>query len=306
MPGGPPDLVSRDLGTAALLLSVAGWVWFALVWDRYGRARRLRDGSGEGPGSLDSALPDDPPAVAAALVRHPSPVDAGILAAVVTDLARRGHLEVHEQPGLDWRFVRRRGGSDDLRGYEKVVLARLFVRSDESTVSELGTWARRNPQQARLLLDRVRRQLDAELEDRGYVERAGRRPAALNGAAVAVVALAGLVALVGGAPVGLLALVSAAGQGVAGRGLRRRTPRGEARAAAWRRLADAWRSCGPEPSGDLALACALALGAGPPSPLNEALRRAVGEPAASPGPTDRLRSWPQTVSALRALGRRGS
>lgn len=241
------DLARDDLATASLLLAVAGWLVFLGTRERWGRepGRRDRDDEAAAVASLD-----DSPAVVQAL-RHDGDVGASVVGAIVLDLARRGHLTIVEErrDGFDggereWRFRRRGTALGDLRPYENAVYTRLFATGDEITQSELAAWARANRQQARVFLERIQRYVTAELDRKGYVERGRRAPVIINLVATGVVALCGVAALAVGAIVGLVAVISAAGQVALTRTLQRRTAVGADQSRRWGVLTETLRHIG--------------------------------------------------------------
>lgn len=238
------DVVRDDLGTAAFLLTVAGWVVFLVVRDRWGRGPARPRRSGDAPDRVE--LPDDSPAVAHALV-HGGSAEPSLLGVLVLDLARRGYVEIVEEarpgllaePGVEWRIHRKETPRGDLRPYENALYTRLFAADNDTTSSALALWAAANRQQTRVFLERIRRYVAAELHERGYLEKTRRLPVALNLAASGLVVLIGLAALFSGAVIGLLAVASGAAQGSRTRTLRRRTLAGLDRPRQWSDVAHA-------------------------------------------------------------------
>lgn len=265
--GTTDDVRQSDLGMAALLVALAGWLVFAVAWDRWGRERTTRDDR-DIPEAVE--LPDDPPTVVYVLRRGGSPTP-GVVGMTVLDLARQGHLDVAaerppEGPGyglpfsspsatpavspegpaarapsasgnrggdVQWRVYRRQTPRGDLRPYENAVYTRLFSSADATSEDDLVEWIRSNRQQARVFLDRVQRSVSAELARRGYVERGRRLPVVVNLGTVGVVVLMGVAALAAGSWWGLAAVASGLGQGALSGRLRRRSVVGTDRSSEW-------------------------------------------------------------------------
>ncbi|MBI2168738.1 MAG: DUF2207 domain-containing protein [Actinobacteria bacterium] len=245
------DVARGDLGTATVLLAVAGWIVFLVAYDRWGRdVSPIRPRRSETPDEIE--LPDDPPAVAHALHEGGSP-DAGLIGAVVLDLGRRGYLDIVEErregllapaapggeTGLGWRFIRKETPRRDLNPYENAIYTRLFAAGNETSQRDLVAWAESNRQQARVFLERIRRYVLAELREHGYLEHPSRFPVLLNLAAAGLVLLLGLVALVSGAFIGVLGAASGAFQASRTHLLRRGALSGGERAKEWAEVAHA-------------------------------------------------------------------
>jgi hypothetical protein len=272
-----------DVGTAAVLTAVLGWVVFFVVRDHW-RSQNVRH-----HGDIDATfeLPDDPAVVVDALVAGGT-VRPTAIGHVILDLARRGHLEIMEDPGgpagRDWRFRRLEGTREDLTTYENAVYTRLFSGGDVTTWSGFLAWAGVNRVQARVFFDRIRKYVLAELTQRGYAAPPTRVPVVVNlGVAGAVVLLA-LVALGSGAWAGMVALASGAGQVAASRTLRRGAVASPARVLEWSRVAEGLRTfesvdavpaTTPE-EWDRYLVSAVALGVG--EQFVARLRRGDGDP----------------------------
>lgn len=294
------ELARSDLGTAALLLLVAGWIGYAALWFRFARTPRPAVTAADDDGPV-LELPDDPPAVVDAL-RHDGTARTATLGIVLLDLARRGYLEIEEigpPPGGDagsrddgegrtWVFRRLEMPRGSLAPYENAVYTRVFATGSVVTLGDLDAWVRANRQQARVWIERVRRAVAGELTSKGYVERAGRFPVFANLAASGVVGVVGLAALASGSWWGVAALASAAYQASLSGRLRRRSTAGSARALEWVEAAGAltrvdevsrrgrkridWEPC---------LVAAVALGV--PGQFLDALRRRDEEVVTDPG-----------------------
>ena len=239
------DVVRDDLGMAAILLAVAGWVVFLGVYDQWGRARRRPQGPRTDPPD-EVQLPGDAPALAHALHGGGS-ADPGVLGAILLDLARRGYLDIVEgrstdafgASATDWTFRRGETPRGDLRPYENALYTRLFAAGNETTVGGLLAWAGGNRQQARVFLERIRRYVAADLRDEGYLEQPRRLPLALNLGVSGAVVLVGLGALVSGAFIGIVAAASGALQAARTHVLRRQTLSGSDRSHQWEEVAHA-------------------------------------------------------------------
>lgn len=269
------DVARDDLGLAALLLMVAGWIVFLLAYEWWGRHRGPRHRRGETPGSV--SLPDDSPAVAHALINGGT-VRPAVIGIVLLDLGRRGYLGIEEQPrpggagdaDVEWTFTREQTSRGDLRPYENAVYTRVFAGRNETTQSSLIAWAETHRPQARVFLDRVQRSVAAEMREKGYLEQPRRLPVLLNLAASGVVILVGLTALVSGAVIGLLAIASGAFQASRTRSLRRHTLTGPEESREWAEVAHALEEvaqleeapAGDRPEWERCLVYAVALGVG--------------------------------------------
>lgn len=239
------DVARGDVGMAAVLLAIAGWVVFLGAYDQWGRDRR-RPRRRRGDPPEDVQLPADAPAVAHALHSGGS-ADPGVLGAILLDLARRGYLEIIEgrragalgESATDWTFRRGETPRGDLRPYENALYTRLFAAGNETTVGSVLAWAGANRQQARVFLERIRRYVSADLREEGYLERPRRLPLALNLGVASAVVLVGLGALVSGAFIGIVAAASGALQASRTHVLRRQTLSGSDRSHQWEEIAHA-------------------------------------------------------------------
>ena len=261
-------LARSDLGAAALLVLVAGWIVYLLARSWWGSGREVGRRRADVEPSLE--LLDDPPAVVDALRSGGQPRPA-VVGLVLLDLARRGYLEIAEVAspvGRDWQFRRLERPPGDLEPYENAVSTRLFAGSGALVAaSDLVRWAEGNRNQARVFLDRVRNYVANEMAERGYLRQPSRVPVLANLVAAGIVVLAGLAALFSGAVVGLVVVASGVGQASLSRGLRRRTPTSAARADEWFRIARGLQEVGDadergESDWDHLLVYAVALGVG--------------------------------------------
>ncbi|MGV8909869.1 MAG: DUF2207 domain-containing protein, partial [Propionicimonas sp.] len=113
-------------------------------------------------------------------------VTAGIL-----DLAVRGHLRIEQLEGEEWAFTRL-NGSDELAGYERSMLAKLFAEGNKVTTDDL-----KQPAYAGLLT-KAREDLHTRVtKELGWFTR---NPATVRGLAF----LAGIVIIAASVGVGLL------------------------------------------------------------------------------------------------------
>ncbi len=111
--------------------------------------------------------------------------------ATVIDLAVRGHLRIEQQDGKEWAFTQL-AGSDELVGYERRMLSKLFSGGSPVTTDDL-----REPQYAGLLT-KAREDLHHRVtKDLGWFTR---NPATVRGLAF----LAGIVIIALGVGVGVL------------------------------------------------------------------------------------------------------
>lgn len=169
------------IGTPILVLLAAAGT--TLVWLRHGRERR----STEVLGDYWREPLDDPPAVAAAVLRRGS-VDPGrTIAGTLVDLAQRGYLQIsaerHERVGPDqvvhrYRWLGKEFASD-IVPYERAVVEMIFRGATETTSADVQDWARGNQTQAKSLLERITGGVTAELRTRGYADTTHGPAAAL-------------------------------------------------------------------------------------------------------------------------------
>ncbi len=127
-------------GAAGLLLLVLGPLGVYYLWHSRGRDPE----AGVLPDYLSEPPSDLPPAIAGTLVDETA--DLQDVMATVLDLARRGYLVIEEDrnPGLfgigastTFTFKRTDKPDDDLRGFERTLLRKIFRGKDERTLDSL-------------------------------------------------------------------------------------------------------------------------------------------------------------------------
>lgn len=172
------------------------WV-FWMIWRRWGRdPERPAD-----IGDYWREVPDDPPAVAHALLSWRT-VDGDSYAATVLDLARRGHLRIEEVPverflrsdAVEHRFVRAENPPPTtVRNFERRTITWLFKDGPSITKSELVARNRKEQSSAQKFWQGFRKEVLADLDSRHYVVHDKALPIALH--VLIIVVLAGLTVL---------------------------------------------------------------------------------------------------------------
>jgi uncharacterized membrane protein len=224
------------------LAFIPGLLGFLLIWKKWG----------DDP---DPAIPvgeyvheplDDPPAVVDGLL-HMGTVKPIAFSATVMDLAQRGHLTIEEvkehhflHDKKDWRFTQKES-TDELQGWEKRILDRLFHDGPVTTQSDLTAWAKAHQSSARSFWEGFEKGVQRELKSRRYLMGGRALPFFLNFVLVALVGAAGIAAFSSGLAKGIIlgalceltAIVLAFGTLL----LRSRTPDGAQRAAEWKAFA---------------------------------------------------------------------
>lgn len=155
-------VINLILGVIGGLVLIGGPLALLLLWYLRGRDPRV-----ELPTDYLPEPPSDaPPGVAGTLVDEKADME-DILATLI-DLARRGHLEIEEQPsaglfGTSHDFVFRRTGKamDDLKQYERTLLRRVTGTSGERRMSDLK-------EKFYTALPKIRDGLYDEMVARGY------------------------------------------------------------------------------------------------------------------------------------------
>lgn len=189
------------LGASALLTGAAV---FALVRRRrrFTAARAEIAASIPPAGWPETSPPDGvPPGLAGVLLLERAQRQHAV--ATLTDLAARGYLSIERVSAKDWRMRMLRGPDQDLRPWEQRLLAGVFERSPETTLTGLGP-------RLRQVLGRARDDLRDEAVRLGWL-----RPAAGRSFGYPV---AGCLLLLLGIPV-LVVLGIVAGAGVIGVGV---------------------------------------------------------------------------------------
>jgi uncharacterized membrane protein len=250
----------RALNAAMAPLIIAGFGGFYWVWRRWGKDPERPTDIGE----YWREVPDDPPAVGAALLGWRS-VDGHAYAATVMDLARRGYLRIEEieverrilKPRLSYRFERT-DKNDQLEAFERRLLNWIFPGTARSvTQDELIARATADRERAHKFWQGFQKDVTHALDRRDYIVRGKGLAFTIHFAICAVLLAAGIAALVLGAIVagvaGVAAAVILAPLGVLHRS---RTPAGTRRHAEWKGLRaylEDFSSLGEAPMGHLAL-----------------------------------------------------
>jgi uncharacterized membrane protein len=272
----------RNFNLAAPFLLAGVLLAGYLVWRRWGKEPDLTT-------EVDywREVPDDPPAVAIALMEWGS-VDTDAFSATVVDLAQRGYLTIAED-GKDHTFTRTGKAPDDLIEFERKVLDKLFEDGPTTTQKQLTGWAKAHRSEAATWLEGFKSRVLASYRARQY-QVTGQ----LAGWLLFLLLVAGLAGFAffairdeafaaGGAAIGA-ALVLLASMVL----LRRRTPQGAQRHAEWdglRRYLKDFSQLEDAPSGHLILyerylVAAVALGVA--DELIEALQVKIPEVADDP------------------------
>jgi uncharacterized membrane protein len=218
----------------AALVGIAMFLW---LWRRYGKEPPVDPAIGE----YVRDLPDDPPAVVAALLHWGAHRNEGF-SATVLDLARRGYLsieEIHEARALlpdrtDFRLTATKPADDEMKDFERTALELMF--GDRTTVlhSEIASYSRAHQSESLARWNAYKAGVGASLRARQYINGHRSKPFLLN----VITAIA--VGLVGGAAIayrawtiGVLALAWATAQMLLTPLLRQRTPSGQNRYHQW-------------------------------------------------------------------------
>jgi uncharacterized membrane protein len=240
-----------------LVVGAAAAFWW--VWRRWGKDPDRPDDIGD----YWREVPDDPPAVGAALLAWRR-VDSDAYAATVMDLARRGHLRIEEievsrrlrGPRLSHRFVST-GRDEPLLPFERRVLKWMFSGGSEITQDELVERDKKRPSSSNKHWTSFQNEVRKELDRRHYITRGNTIAFVLHGVIVAVLASLAVLAWALGAVVpGLVGVVAALVLAPLGILHRSRTPEGTRRDTKWRGLRRYLRDFSrldEAPSGHLAL-----------------------------------------------------
>jgi uncharacterized membrane protein len=151
----------RNFNLAAPLVIAAALLIAYLTWRRWGREPNL-----ETEVDYWREVPDDPPAVAIALMEWGA-VDTEAFSATVVDLAQRGYLEIAEE-GKDHAFRRTEKAPDDLLEFERKVLDRLFEDGPATSQKQLTSWAKSHRVEAAEWLERFKSRVLASYNARDY------------------------------------------------------------------------------------------------------------------------------------------
>lgn len=231
--------VERGLNIAMAPLVLLGFAGFLSIWHRWGRDPKRPDDIGD----YWREVPDDPPAVASALVRWRN-VNSDAFSATILDLARRGHFEIEEiqvdrfllSDRTTYRFTRKDSTeSGPLKAFERRTMRWVFSR-DATTVTqdELIAQAKSDTERASKFWKGFTKEVNAELDRREYIDGGKAAPYALHALVVGVLAVvAGIALAVGAVIAGVAGLVAAAVLAPLGVLHRSRTPEGTRRHAQW-------------------------------------------------------------------------
>ena len=184
----------RDRLQWAGLAFVPGLLAFFLIWRKWGNDPEPAVDVGE----YVHEPPDDPPGVVVGLM-HMGQMKPEAFGATVMDLAQRGHLTITEETEKrlfrdkkDWRFTRTES-DDQLAGFEKRILDRLFHDGPTTTQSELTAWAKANPSSAKSFWSGFEKDVQRDLKKRAYLMGGRALPFFLN--ILVVIALDGMALL---------------------------------------------------------------------------------------------------------------
>ncbi|WP_195210574.1 DUF2207 domain-containing protein [Actinomarinicola tropica] len=232
--------VARALDVLVVpLVALGGW-GFWMIWRRWGKDPKRPEDLGD----YWREVPDDPPAVAAALLSWGT-IGADAYSATLLDLARRGHLRIEEytverllrRDEVQHRFVRTPPPQDQLRPFERRLLDWLFEDGPVTTQEELVDRNKSDQKAAHRTWTSFQREVKEDLDARRYVARGKTAAFLLHGLIVVL-----LVALAVGALL-VEAWVAAGVAGVAALVLlplgilhRSRTPAGARRYHEWKGL----------------------------------------------------------------------
>ena len=153
------DFISLIILLASMLIAVGGPLAALMVWYLFGRDPEV----GPVPDYLSEPPDQTPPAVVGTLVDETAHIHD--IMSTLVDLARRGYLTMTEKSlGKDYEFQRTEKSLDDLRPFERKMMAGIFSGREKRDLEDLRyKFASR--------LTQIRNDLYKELEERGYVRR---------------------------------------------------------------------------------------------------------------------------------------
>ena len=227
-----------NIFTAVLI--AAAWLVFFVVWRKWGKEPPAPPDIGD----YWREVPDDPPAVAVALLNWGT-VTPTAFAATTVDLAQRGFLTITETPGegglfgtkTEYRFDWQGKDTSKLLSFERDLLGTLFQTGQSVTQTEFTSWARAHQSESAKFWSRFQKQVTAEFHKRSYVARNRPAPYLIHFAAIVVLGLFGFLSFGADAKVvGGVAFALAAGLLFCSGLLRQRTPAGGERFAQWNGL----------------------------------------------------------------------
>ena len=232
--------VRRFFNVATALLIAAAWLVFLLVWRRWGKEPPAPPDIGD----YWREVPDDPPAVAVALLNWGT-VTPTAFAATTVDLAQRGFLTITETPGegglfgskTEYRFDWQGKDTSALLPFERDLLGTLFQQGQSVTQTEFTAWARAHQSESAKFWARFQKQVTAQFHQRNYLARNRPAPYLIHFAVIVVLGLFGFLSFGADAKVvGGAAFASAVGLLLCSGLLRQRTPAGGERFAQWNGL----------------------------------------------------------------------
>lgn len=214
-----------------------GWLVFFVVWRQWGKEPPPPPDIGD----YWREVPDDPPAVAVALLAWGT-VSPTAFAATTVDLAQRGFLTITETPGAggllgnktEYQFDWKGKDASKLLPFERDLLGTLFQDGQTITQSEFTAWARAHQSESSKFWTRFQTQVGAELNRRAYIARNRPLPYLIHIPTALVVGLWGFIAFANGSEaIGGAGMASAVGLLCVTPLLRQRTPAGGERFAQW-------------------------------------------------------------------------
>jgi uncharacterized membrane protein len=253
---------ARALTVLMVPLIIAASAAFYWVWRTWGKDPPKPTDIGD----YWREVPDDPPAVAVALLNWRR-VDSDAFSATVLDLARRGYLQIDEidvprllrKPRSSYQFTSTATpDAPPLKAFERRTMNWMFSKSAAVvTQDELIEQAKANPSRANTFWEGFKKDVVKELDRRDYLARGKGVAFALHALIVGLLGAAGVAALaLGAVPAGIGGLVAAVVLLPLGILHRSRTPAGTRRDAEWRALRSFLRdfsSLDEAPVGHLAL-----------------------------------------------------
>lgn len=239
------ERIRQNLENAANLLVLPlvalALMAFYWVWRRWGKDPDRPDDIGD----YWREVPDDPPAVGAALLKW-GIVDNDGFSATVLDLARRGYIRIEEaieprrllSDRVDYHFHPSTPHSGDrLVPFEQQLLQWMFAEGAPATQSALVKRARGDRTKAHEFWTKFKRTVKEDLDSRNYIAKGKGWAFALHILIVLIIVVFGIGALIVGAIwAGVVALIT--GLVLAPLGLlhRSRTVEGTRRHAQWKGL----------------------------------------------------------------------
>ena len=237
---------TRDARTVltvlAPIMTVLAALTFLWLWRKHGKEPALLTPVGQ----YVRDLPDDPPAVVAALM-HWGTVSAVGFSATVLDLAQRGFLTVKETKvdralladRTDFELTATGADRAALKDYETTALEQIFAGGSPVMQSEIAKHARAHQSEALARWNSYKANVATSLRGRGYINGHRSKPFLLNILAAIIVGLVGVGAL--GLHVwvlGGIAVAWAAMQLALTPLLRQRSPEGHQRFVEWKGVAN--------------------------------------------------------------------